>query len=719
MNNKRMLTTALIIHTFISHVFDTFVTFWARTMNKDVDFNGRLRMRVVLNTSLLKKSDPDIAVKKREALEAIQQLAVVPSIDSDIDLPVANGKIKELANYVSFEPFLTGNETKVVLFHILVTSRRDNIYTYFLRPPVPPLSKELYLPNGVWNETYRAAQITLIQNALNQWKNLTTLDLLNKEAFSLLVKRKTMFLNLRIVRWAPYVNHCLFKASNSRLLGFDALGRRERFLFTVIDPSDDKHDWPTKVAHYRKDNPLPPTQAEATLLSESGTSLPNLPYDERLLQDQYISMAVLDTQAGNTMVGYVTCSVKAMGAPKSKQQFKCDALNAFRGRLEKDQRVDCGYDEFSIDGLHVSKNLGVTGVAKALFYYAIEFIRNAHETLGVTLLSAGSEAAATKAILTRFGYTHYNRVNTLKWLVMAFEDYYTQESDKYPLDMVVSYVKHGTPETLLTLERLIKELNQFHSTYLLDPYGPQDIVGRIRNKIVLFGAQYKQYMETMASLEDETAFDNANIKLLEALPSTIAKLRAYGAEIDPPGPDGSILTRGYMADVRRFLGTGFDDHDTFLYIGNVEGQQRMNASTQPFLEEYLKGSLGRLSSDDGELDGRQVSVVKSAGEESLLIMDEEDERYEPEVEDLTLYDHWLSLDPVKRKRQHVEDPLSPQGRLVINLMSESEEEEEQARKCLLSEKDHLTQEILFHQNELLRLRAQLEENGRRMQQLGK
>ena len=174
-------------------------------------------------------------------------------------------------------------------------------------------------------------------------------------------------------------------------------------------------------------------------------SLYSRPHDYDVLNRETISFVALDREYGGAsgagpaqrIAGYVSCSLKTIHAVAGAQRFKSDELNRFVASLAARARDraerDCGYDVFSIDGLPVGAVAegerpyrAGTGLAKLLVFYAMEFVRLAARQLGVALVISGAEAVQTKAILTGgFGFTHYNRENALRWLRMAFEDYYT------------------------------------------------------------------------------------------------------------------------------------------------------------------------------------------------------------------------------------------------------------------------------------------------------
>jgi ribosomal protein S18 acetylase RimI-like enzyme len=684
-------------------------------MEREVDFNGVLRMKVRLVTRMLDKTETEIAEAKRQVYLSLVGMTLIPSVESAIT-PGKNAKILELLKYgVHLEPVLgrrkvkravTGDKAalarekkvpmKITLFEMLVTSHQNGRFNFFLMPPKPPLYKELYLPGGksiAFTET-RVTIISIVQGAVKEWRRLTTLERLNAE-FRALMTNVKFFLSVRVVRWAPYLAHSLFQVANSRLFGLRQEGRR--FLFTAVDPYEG--EWPTLLALYRQANPLPTTQLELDTRGLRESSLVTAPYDQHLLMGEYISLAVLDTEEGGQMAGYVTCSVRAITPVETTTPFRTKALNQFNQRLSSSGgRDDCRFDEFSIDGLHVSKNYRGRNppLAKALFFHAIEFIRNAYELLGVRLLSAGSEAAATRSILTRFGYSHYNRTNTLYWLIQAFEDFHTQESPEGS----VLYPSHGTPKSLLTLPRLVEQLRLFHAEYMVKPHGEvgeMTELKRIGGRIQVMVKQYEARL---------SAVNGGGYHLLEDLERTIRRLNRY-AGLMVEDPDS---TTDYMASVRTFLDTGEDNHDTFLFVeggGSFEG-------TDSFAEEYVKDGMWLSAPSEPlealEVDERQVSQSQHSVEAEQVAVVEEDEQYTPTEEDMLLYDEWLASEPpVKRRATEV---VSTQP-TTIHIMSDSEEE------SLLLGSEHLRRQILLKEAELAELRRQLEENMKRVGELEK
>ena len=698
-----------------------------------VNFNGRVRVRLVLRAEMLAAQDEEIALRKRliyqvMGVDAVPCLTLDESLLLDTTGP-ANAPLADLAHYVHFAPHLqhstaaggglrkrktVADDALLYLFDALVGARDNGIFNYFLEEAAPRdargdemMSHELYIETGYWNrqEVINTTK-TRLKRAVALWEAVAEAGeaklwevvqymVAGRASSSLAIRmsrttehysKLAFHLELAATRWARFVEHTLREAPGSQLAEYEVGASRSRFAVVAVDPDDEsQYAWHDLVADYWARNPVPQSSKEVTEAMAAAGSLYSRPHDYDVLNRETISFVALDREYGGAsgagpaqrIAGYVSCSLKTIHAVAGAQRFKSDELNRFVASLAARARDraerDCGYDVFSIDGLHVGAVAegerpyrAGTGLAKLLVFYAMEFVRLAARQLGVALVISGAEAVQTKAILTGgFGFTHYNRENALRWLRMAFEDYYTAKLEPERGEGgggggKKRYAWHGTVEKLLTPAYLVAQLEEYRAQYLVDP---PDQAARDRNTlrgiaqgVADMAAQYRQLAEA----------PNGADLMRRAVKGTVSRLYEYWVAMQEmiekraaARKEGTLSEVGYLERVREFLGTGCDTQDTFLFIG--ERDERFSRLMAEFGEALRADRLpaGGLLVEERRVPRREqpavVVIISSSDEEDGRVatqlsqtcvgggadVEMVDALFEPTEEEMALYEAWV------------------------------------------------------------------------------
>jgi hypothetical protein len=665
------------------------------TVEREVNFNGRIRANLSVTARSLQPESEEIATRKRGIYE---RLAVrrVPALDLDKAtlFSHANLNCRKLAKLVHFEPFLvraagttTGDE-KVdwsldFLFQLFVNARENGLFNHFLDELTPErgrVSHDLYLDQRYYKE--RQWAVTRIRRGVKIWLTYANNQATSLDAFLSYVssgtqnatltaggvtfKNLSLSLGLRATRWAPFVDYHLYSLPMSPLKGSDPTRGKSRFLIVAVDPDNESHyKWHEMVSDYWARNPIA-TSAKERQGQNAKTSLQSRPHDYDLLNRESISFVALDRDHHDEpfIAAYIVCSLKTVLTAAPTKQFESEELNQFARSLEerRDTRstIDCGYDVFSIDGLHVSLTQqegerpyrAGSGVAKLLVFHALLFILRAHRQLGVTLVISGAEAVQTKVILTSFAFGHYNRENDLEWLIFAFQDFHTTilGGKKYPA--------RGTVVKLLDVEDLLRRLREYGEKYLANPPEEAEEEKRqIRGIKESFDAVQRIMRQVLGAPNVESLLKGKIEETVDALFKAWKTLGEIAVKQD--GGDGG---GSYQGGIRRWLDTGVDTQDTFLFLGqlNLPFENAVATFAKAFLSDDLPVN-GLLAPTAGVLpeelrpeelrteelrpeeeDGRvasQTSVNEEAEANTRPI--EPDNVLEPNAGDLEMYDAWI------------------------------------------------------------------------------
>jgi hypothetical protein len=471
--------------------------------------------------------------------------------------------------------------------------------------------------SGTKNEI--KSELTRVESGLKTWRDITTKNLVESFLFSLGQDDKAP-VELLATNWSPYILHVLYDRKDSLLYQDDQEGRSYRIV--PVDASNGRKEgkyWKQVLALYRRENPT--TRGSNSMLGDR-------PSDYKLLLPDVISFAAFD---GDKMVGYINCSLSDVHYPLSDDHLFNKEINLFNQSLKSRPNGinGCGYDVFCIDGLHIHKDYrGKGSLSKILVFYALEFITRCHKTLGVTLLSSSSCASATKAILTGFGFTHFNVEVELAWISDQFNDYYNHRTNsRRPLEQ-------NTPDHLLTIPRLIQSLDQFMEKY--------------PTSLAESNVRYNHIIETMTTMREWLKVSSEkgakeppiNREKGDAWPAILKRdvFRLLLGHIEGWLIDiksVAIIGSSYQKNVSELLGS--NDHiDTFLYLG--DGSPLLEERLRAFWSSYRKEAQVSEKNED-----EFGTVVIGEDPYDWMILDRDD----PTEDDMILYDMWMIEEEVE------------------------------------------------------------------------
>jgi hypothetical protein len=481
-----------------------------------------------------------------------------------------------------------------------------------------------------------------------QWDRLRS-----REAVAALVGSAMRHLEIEAVHWAPYMLHTLYSQPESLLYKASELQRRYDIVPVGIERQAggrDKAYWVALLTRYRHENP-DGDYSESVLYDR--------PHDYEVLSPRTLSFVALDRQRENRMAGYVTCTLRAIHshAPEDAAPFKLRELNLFSAHLRdrNAHRDDAGYDVYSVDGVHVHNDNrgepGATPLSKVLVFYALEFIRVAHRALGVSLVMAGAEAAPTKAILAgTFGFAHFNLAKDLQWLQRRLQDFWLVRGHR-----AAGVVQSDTPLALLTRARLAAAVEGVREKVLVD----DGTTKRYKYELVKEGAQ-----QALAAFLDETArllreslkrdksedpdigakrtvednawpADSGFWSTREFKTQLVDRLAEYRQAMDTD----EELGQAYMTRVNTLLGTGIDNQDCFLWIGDQNNA--FDGKMLAFYDLYNNkhSAVDADSNSSNWVDEHDVAFVTRREHQDDTSVDQV-----PTERDAQLYALWLKLE---------------------------------------------------------------------------
>jgi hypothetical protein len=278
-------------------------------------------------------------------------------------------------------------------------------------------------------------------------------------------------------------------------------------------------------------------------------------------------------------------------------------------------------------------------IAKSVVFHALEFIRQSHRELGVSLIMAGAEATATKMILTNtFGFSHYNAIKDVRWVKQQMNDYLAVRGNNGDTPAVVQ-----TPLKLLTREWILNDLEAMKTKY-------QDGATLLAKKNL--DGVIKLFRESAEKSKSDPPLDAD-----DRWPAGFMHPAKF--EADVIGPIESIeksfgqtkaIGTPYLKRVAKFLGTWSDDdhydpQDCFLFLDN-DTEESFTATLEKFCKDYKNNRVPYDITDDATAI-QLMDVERVAG-------DDDDESLVPTERDMTLYALWLQDDQMQ-----TEEPDEP------------------------------------------------------------
>jgi hypothetical protein len=577
------------------------------------------------------KSDDLTQVEDQGKSDLYQRIKAptVPFLDCRVDVSTQPDAIVELSKHVKLKPYLDLSIRYVKIIYMMVDMvvnarsynvRYDDIVEVVANGRILPPSQQSFVRFYGEGKSSLKSELIVVSGGLKKWRELTVGN--NLDSFiSSFNDPDLVPLTLIATDWASYVKHVL---GGGLLHNYEEKYATTTTSYKVVpinvEGRKNGEYWIRTLAQYREENPVEPN---------STSMLGDRPHDFELLLPDVISFAALDTKNNNKMVGYVKCSLKDVHKPLTlDDNILTPEIKQFNTLLKNRGQggQGCGYDVFCIDGLHVHRDYrGKGSISKELVAHSLEFIRGCHKTLGVTLLSSGSYASATKAILTGFGFTHFNIENDVIWILEQFVDYFNQRAN-------TTRPKSQTPLHLLTLPRLIQSLTSFMVKYPLE---------MSRNS-----GPHRHMLEGMAhtvdwlknSLSDEPSIDRRDG--LEAWPLSLSQATFLNViKVMEAWKEGVDKIAG-MSDVyQKYVGTLFDTTnsiDTFLFLGpDGRGDALLKTRLSAFFDNYYGGG------DGGIIDGStNIIVIDDSEEDEVVVMEIEVDDEEPTERDMILYDLW-------------------------------------------------------------------------------
>ncbi len=136
------------------------------------------------------------------------------------------------------------------------------------------------------------------------------------------------------------------------------------------------------------------------------------------------------------LIGYVTCellTVPSMPVIPEGYWHNRDLHNFAQKRyteLHEDKKLSSLFHIFHIDGLHVDSDIRNTGLGALLIYYALLFIEETYDELGVTLVTCHAAAEPTRNILQSFGFSFHDERKSIYWIGIMLGEYIDRRDGK-------------------------------------------------------------------------------------------------------------------------------------------------------------------------------------------------------------------------------------------------------------------------------------------------
>ncbi len=616
-----------------------------------VTFNYRFQLSVLSEPQII---DTGLVAERKRAVYQKQRVpAVLLTVES-------NDALRQLALFVRFTHQSSRQrriaqygyyEKNGMLYDILVTARQNGLYCHFLGAQENvPLAEQLYMPRGDSDDLVkdRAQLVTTIRQAVKEWRTLVTDELLRLRVNQILNQTKPQLRwSVVATNWAAYFRHALYDTPGGRLYGTGGARWQDRFVFAAVDVDDEsQYQWEPLFAAYLEANPRPPDDELASEANQTSMQFP--PYTERLLDRTCLTLVVLDVGGSNdappVLVGYVTCSLRAVKPQKVSRHPQLPAsIRAFQRKVAAEEaRADCGYDVFSIDGAHITPAYwGTKDLFRAMMFHTVEFVRQSHRALGLSIMIADSQAAATKTVLASLGFEHYNAVTSLTWLLIALEDFVaTLAKKKTRLRTPPKYLKLATKSDDNEEDSIVSLMDEFLRVYDVE-------------KVRMIREQLNQYRPGEKSEQ----------KLREKLPDQVRELKKVRKLLEKSDEYEQL-----NSDIRLILDS-VDTDDTFLFLDKSLSDGDLFAASDRFAEQFRQAPQQPVPQAELE-DRRSFSPVKSP--QKRPVSDAE----EVSVQDLALYDQWALYD-----KPDVPLPTSvgPMVAAVFVMTAEEAEAEEQSR----------------------------------------
>lgn len=279
------------------------------------------------------------------------------------------------------------------------------------------------------------------------------------------------------------------------------------------------------------------------------------PYITNIIDETKVSIVMLEKKNVETMQGYVTCSLlhlrdEALTEIKTENVLLQNIATFSKTKLS----TKAFYHIFHIDGLHVLTGSRSIGAARLLVYHALRFIDSAASDLGVTLVTCDASAYPTYRILKEFGFTHYNELHAIEWIIHNIRKIRESESNL-------------TTETALRkrISVLNEELLLMKNTYTHD--GAEDLYVRI----------YKDHMDLEGVLDMEKQFMNyadcvyQADELFESIEHTLVLLHERITQRDIEHKDTRESFRVERFIQKMVTDTGVTNMTCLLYLDNKIG----------------------------------------------------------------------------------------------------------------------------------------------------